>query len=587
MNWNSLFPHLLWTRRFTVAWIASLVTILAFDLMWMAQTTFRPFTFLAFYPYLLLGATLMAWPAMVSKRVWPMALWLFIVDGVMIANLMYCRTYFNAIPAQSYLLASNLQDFGPSVADSFRWYFLALPVVTIATIFVMRARREKWRPMGFPYLVTVIVLGLLAWLADCWRGGPMGQIDRLSRECYKATCIAPIYHIPGFLAHDLLKASDVPTAEEVAQAEAWIAAHKAQQQWAVPDSIPHPSNLVVIFCESLESWPLNKSVEQPRSVAASPASKNTTEITPFLNSLLADSTTLYFPNVVTQVGAGRSIDAQLLMLAGMMPPQGQVYAFSHPDYPFSTIPKAMKAERPTRSYLLTCDKPHVWNQTLVARAFGVDTLLSSSSWDNTDPVGTARRLSDGEFMRQSVEKMRHGEIWPQGENAFMLWVTYSGHNPFRLPEHLQKIKVSEDYPTLLRDYIITANYTDGALKTLVDYLRSRPDWDRTMVVITGDHEGLAADRRKLHRAAPNLVDPGDHTPLIILNAPVHGTYPQEIGQIDVYTTLLDLMGLHSYPWTGLGSSALGGPAFDGLGGPAFDGLTPSQVSSILLRQQKP
>ncbi len=571
MKWTSLFPRLLWTRRFTIAWIASLATILAFDLLWMAQTTFRPFTFLAFYPYLLLGATLMAWPAMASKKVWPMAVWLFVVDGVMIANLMYCRTYFNAIPAQSYLLAGNLRDFGPSVVDSFRWYFLALPVITVATIFIMRARREKWRPMGFPYLVSVIVLGILAWAADCWRGGRLGQIDRLSRECYKATCIAPIYHIPGFLAHDLLKASDTPTAEELAQAQQWIAEHKRQQQWGVADSLPKPENLVVIFCESLETWPINKKVDNQA-------------LTPFLNSLVADSTTLYFPNVVTQVGAGRSIDAQLLMLAGMMPPQGQVYAFSHPDYPFSTIHKAMKAERQTRSYLLTCDKPHVWNQTLVARAFGVDTLLHSSSWDNNDPVGTARRLSDGEFMRQSVEKMRRGEIWPEGENAFLMWVTYSGHNPFRLPEHLQKISLPESYPTLLRDYMITANYTDGALKTLIDYLRSRPDWDRTMVVITGDHEGLAADRRKLHKAAPSLVDPGSHTPLIILNAPVHGTHSQEIGQIDVYTTLLDLMGLHSYPWTGLGFSALGGP----LGGTALDGqnnLPPSEVSSILLRSR--
>lgn len=44
---------------------------------------------------------------------------------------------------------------------------------------------------------------------------------------------------------------------------------------------------------------------------------------------------------------------------------------------------------------------------------------------------------------------------------------------------------------------MVANYTDYAIGPFIDYLKSRPDFDETMIVITGDHEGLASDRMLL------------------------------------------------------------------------------------------
>ena len=44
---------------------------------------------------------------------------------------------------------------------------------------------------------------------------------------------------------------------------------------------------------------------------------------------------------------------------------------------------------------------------------------------------------------------------------------------------------------------MVANYTDYAIGSFIDYLKSRPDFDETMIVIAGDHEGLASDRMLL------------------------------------------------------------------------------------------
>ena len=42
--------------------------------------------------------------------------------------------------------------------------------------------------------------------------------------------------------------------------------------------------------------------------------------------------------------------------------------------------------------------------------------------------------------------------------------------------------------------------------------------------------------------------------MIILNAPCTLSYQEKLGQIDVYPTLLDIMGANHYVWKGLGQS---------------------------------
>ena len=114
------------------------------------------------------------------------------------------------------------------------------------------------------------------------------------------------------------------------------------------------------------------------------------------------------------------------------------------------------------------------------------------------------------------------------------------------------------FPERLADYILMAHYTDSQLHTLIDYLQSRPDADQTLIVITGDHEGLAGDRDAMCRATKeyNLVSPEQFTPFIVLNSPVGGRINEVIGQVDLYPTLLDLLGLNEYSWKGVGENIL-------------------------------
>lgn len=547
---RKIFPKSLWSSGFIYWWIVSLASVLMFDIFWMMQTTFGPFQFPAFWPVLLLNATILSFPSVFSRNgIWNTLL-LLLFDVLFIANLMYCRTYFNAIPLHSYGLAGNLSDFTASVADSFKWYFIFLPLLTVGAylFYVFFMPKSRRLPAVLPYVAFIAALGFFCWVADIWHGGARSNMERMRASSHDGTSIAPVYSIPGFLIYDYLSSNHKQTEEETRMVNDWLSFHESLTKKPVSDSLENSmerrKNLVILLCESFESWPIELKVEGK-------------EVTPYLNSLLKDSTTFYAPKVVSQVGPGRSIDGQLLLLAGMLPMRNNVYSYAAEENVFFTLPKKIKDEG-GRAYVLTCDKPYVWNLANIDRAFGVDTLISAADFHNNEPVGNTRRLSDGGLMKQSVEKMKKGEIWPEGEQAFLMWVTYSGHNPFKLPEKLHKIELNGDYPEIVKNYIITANYTDSSLSTLIEYLKSRSDWNETMVVITGDHEGLASDRKTAlaNPETSKFVDAGQHVPLIILNSPQGGRHDGEMGEVDIYSTITDLMGWDDYKWQGMGMSAL-------------------------------
>lgn len=305
------------------------------------------------------------------------------------------------------------------------------------------------------------------------------------------------------------------------------------------------NNCIVILAESLESWVLEREVERQ-------------EITPYLNKLLQDSTTLYAPHVLTQVKGGRSIDAQLLLCAGMLPINSGTYSSQYPDHTYGTLQKAMHQQKNSRNYLLTIDKVSTWNQGVIAYSFGTDTIIAYHDFELTEAFGTHKRTGDGSFLAQCRQKIEKGEIWKKGENVYMQLVTYSGHAPFKLPEELKEIHFSPAIPQKMNDYMTTARYTDKAIGKFVEYLKTLPQYDETLIVITGDHEGLATYREELCNApgGKGIVSDKTFTPFIIVNSPVGMRYDKVMGQIDMYPTLLNLLQLDDYYWSGLGQSIL-------------------------------
>ena len=537
----------LWDKTSIVFAVGIFLTFVAFDVIWCMDTTFASFSFFETYATKIIATLALAGVYALTRCRWAQIVVMALLDVLLVANLMYFRTYYSAIPASSYLEAGNLADFKASVTDSLRWADIVLPLITIATaVMAFRYKTTKRQPLtavlkwwaaplaGFALLLTGVNL--------C-KGGFHKSLRSVRQSAYLCSADAPIFSVFGCIWYDITDAAEPITPEKQAEIERWLASQPKHQP---ADSVTEKrSNLLIVFAESLESWVLEKKVDGK-------------EITPCLNRLLKEKSTLYAPNVLTQVKGGRSIDAQLMICSGLLPLMSGTYSSLYYDNTFYTLQKAMRGLKHSRSYLLTIDKVSTWNQGAVARSFGTDTIISYHDFKMTEAFGTHKRIGDASFFQQCREKIERGEVWKPGESVYMQFVTYSGHAPFKLPDHLRTIAFPASIPEKAADYMTTAHYTDKAIGDFVAYLKTLPQYKETIVVIVGDHEGLASYRQELvgNPACHGLVSDKQLTPFIVLNSPVGMRYDKFMGQIDIYPTLLNLMQLDTYRWHGLGQSIL-------------------------------
>ena len=537
----------LWDKTAIIFAVGIFLTFVAFDVIWCMDTTFASFSFFETYATKIIATLALAGVYALTRCRWAQIVVMALLDVLLVANLMYFRTYYSAIPASSYLEAGNLADFKASVTDSLRWADIVLPLITIATaVMAFRYKTTKRQPLtavlkwwaaplaGFALLLTGVNL--------C-KGGFLKSLRSVRQSAYLCSADAPIFSVFGCIWYDITDAAEPITPEKQAEIERWLASQPKHQP---ADSVTEKrSNLLIVFAESLESWVLEKKVDGK-------------EITPCLNRLLKEKSTLYAPNVLTQVKGGRSIDAQLMICSGLLPLMSGTYSSLYYDNTFYTLQKAMRGLKHSRSYLLTIDKVSTWNQGAVARSFGTDTIISYHDFKMTEAFGTHKRIGDASFFQQCREKIERGEVWKPGESVYMQFVTYSGHAPFKLPDHLRTITLPASIPEKAADYMTTAHYTDKAIGDFVAYLKTLPQYKETIVVIVGDHEGLASYRQELvgNPACRGLVSDKQLTPFIVLNSPVGMRYDKFMGQIDIYPTLLNLMQLDAYRWHGLGQSIL-------------------------------
>lgn len=537
----------LWDKTAIIFAVGIFLTFVAFDVIWCMDTTFASFSFFETYATKIIATLALVGVYVLTRSRWAQIVVMALLDVLMVANLMYFRTYYSAIPASSYLEAGNLADFKASVTDSLRWADIVLPLITIATaVMAFRSKTTKRQPLtavlkwwaaplaGFALLLTGVNL--------C-KGGFHKSLRSVRQSAYLCSADAPIFSVFGCIWYDITDAAEPITPEKQVEIERWLVSQPKHQP---ADSVTEKrSNLLIVFAESLESWVLEKEVDGK-------------EITPCLNRLLKEKSTLYAPNVLTQVKGGRSIDAQLMICSGLLPLMSGTYSSLYYDNTFYTLQKAMRGLKHSRSYLLTIDKVSTWNQGAVARSFGTDTIISYHDFKMTEAFGTHKRIGDASFFQQCREKIERGEVWKPGESVYMQFVTYSGHAPFKLPDHLRTITFPASIPEKAADYMTTAHYTDKAIGDFVAYLKTLPQYKETIVVIVGDHEGLASYRQELvgNPACRGLVSDKQLTPFIVLNSPVGMHYDKFMGQIDIYPTLLNLMQLDAYRWHGLGQSIL-------------------------------
>lgn len=524
------------------------MTLLWFDIDWCLSTTFRPMSFPQLYIINFTVSLVLLSPWMLTRNRGVGVSVIFILSLILEANLIYCRTYFTAINPRDYLLAGNMIDFTDSIWPNLRWSDLGfLVIVSLTMLLSFRSKFSGKRKSLRPYFVLTIAFAILSYIYILCLGGFYKAYDRLVQDCKTYTSGVPTYTIAGHILYKLMEEERLrnPDPEELEAVDNWMRDHK--ERYSPIRCEDTRKNVVLIICESLESWPIGVSLEGR-------------EITPFLNDLVNDSSAFFAPKVLTQVCGGHSIDGQLIYTTGLLPTSNVVYSMKYPDRIYPSLNKVLKKDRNTKSILMTTDKPITWNMLAVEKAFGYDTILHHYNWKQDELINS--KISDGSFFRQSLQELKKGELWPENSPAMLTFITASGHTPFTISKELRDddFDISDMHlPKTLEDYITITHYVDSQLKTVVDYIKSRNDYDDTMIVILGDHEGLGLQREEWLKSsdfASEHIGKGRFTPMIVVNSPVNGRFEGVMGQVDVFPTLLDMLGVSDDTWRGVGISVL-------------------------------
>ena len=545
---RTAFPTSLWGGDKGCLWGLTLLTLLWFNFAWCLESSFNGWSTREFWSYNLSVATVLSMPIMLwQTRRWQAAI-ITLLSVLCEVNLMYSRTYFAAIPARSYLLAGNMADYSASAMQTLQWYDVGFLILTgmawwLALRHAKSEQTSNTKPPKQVYFSYLIVLFMFSWIWDTVSPGYVKAFRQHADYKYYSQRI-PMYTIFGWLTYDILATQNPLTTQDRQLVSSWLDEHKRLYPVPAVDTTRiYPHSVVLVYVESLETWPLELSVEGK-------------EITPRLNRLLQDTTATYIPNVVTQTGPGRSIDTQLLENTGLLPMSTRVWATDRPLNKYYSVNQALAESNNADSWYLTTAKPSNWNQGATSQTLGYKHRHFKNDWKPGPTFGANhKRLGDKPLIEQTVALMQNGEVLPEGSPGFVHLITMTSHHPFMLPAQYDNLKLQGTYPEILKGYLETIHYTDAAIGQLIDYLQTRSDYKDILVVITGDHEGLANNREPIARQF-SWVSDERLTPWIALNSPYPGKINKYVGQIDLYTTMLQLLGLNDYVWQGMGVSAL-------------------------------
>ncbi len=297
-------------------------------------------------------------------------------------------------------------------------------------------------------------------------------------------------------------------------------------------SIERP-NLIFIMVESLNAWAVNLDIDGH-------------PVTPTLNALAADSANIVCLNVISQAKNGRSSDGKFMYQTGLLPMLDRSVAMEYSDRTLPSLVKALK-RRGYKAVEICGDEPSLWNVENMSVAYGFDTLYHQPE--------LKAELEAADYKIDKVV-MEYAAKYLPGIGKSFIAQLFTGvmHSPYDGDfEPATWISASKQYTPAVRNYLEKTHYFDQQLGIFLERLKQAGLYGNSVIVIASDHSEPVDDAPN---GRPSLSTNGNECVFIVINSSHGKQINGPIGQIDIYPTLLDVMGLNDYPWKGLGHSLL-------------------------------
>ena len=500
-------------------------------------------TLLAFLPTVG-DAFLLALPLFLfTRRRWVVFIPLFLFSLFVLAQVCYARVYEDMMPYSSFLLFDNVNDV---LLNSVRGLLrgrdaslFVLPLLLLAAYLGYFSRQQTYPSRRTRWVAAAVSLAV-ALAAYGARACQIYHREPTDRESPWTAFITPynyreyvVFHgvVPytGYVLVSSIVQSDELTPEECATVDNYLAAmpRYTDNRYAVEPG----RNLILIIVESMNSWMLGRTV-------------NGVEIMPRLNRLLGEEGTFSALHLIPQVKDGRSSDGHLMFNTGLLPARVGATAVLYGGNRYLALGHALK-QKGYRTLNIVCDRAQDWKQVQTSPAYGFDQLYDKSAFESSET------LDDSTLLARSLSVLR-----TIPEPFFAQVVTISTHAPNRAPVCPTALSQYDTSSQELVNTMEAFHRLDRQLGQFIDSLQACGLYDRSVVAIVSDHDEVGLnvlEGRDLRTLADREVA------LVVLNTPYTVSYEAVAGQIDVYPTLLDVMGCNEYPWKGLGYSLLRTP----------------------------
>ena len=267
------------------------------------------------------------------------------------------------------------------------------------------------------------------------------------------------------------------------------------------------------------------------------------EITPNLNALKRDSNVYYNGHVQPNARIGRSSDGQMIYMTGLLPLRSEVTVGCAKNDSLISLPGLLLNQGLVKhTQILVPTSPSLWEQNAMNKVYNIETMYSKNDYRKNQTGDDLDDKEIFEFAKQLDSKMPL--------NSFSLLLTLSMHEPYDdCVEHgfqLEDNRLSRRY----KNYLITSHYFDEQIGAYLDHLKADGLYDNSLIVIASDHEPLLHNMDMEGKISKEL-------PLYIINGGFskNQAWSGTCNQLDVYTTLLDILGVES-DWRGLGYTLL-------------------------------
>ncbi|MDR6123975.1 lipoteichoic acid synthase [Bacillus sp. SLBN-46] len=473
----------------------------------------------------------------------------FLMSFLLYANVLFYRFFNDFITLPTLTQTQNFGDVSGSVTSLLRPYdfLFFIDIVILIGLLAFRLVKIEIKDMNRRKVSVLFSLSLAISCANL----SLAEVDRpqLLTRGFDRNYIVKYLGMYNYTIYDAVKSTKASAQRVMANSDDMTEViNYTKSNYAEPNpnyfGAGKGMNVIYLHLESMQNFLINYKL-------------NGEEVTPFLNSLVNEKNTLYFDNFYHQTGQGKTSDAEFMLensLFGL--PQGS--AFTTKGLNTYQAAPAILGQQGYTSAVFHGNSGSFWNRNEIYKSLGYNKFFDGNYYQLNSEDLAEYGLMDKPFYKQSIPLL---ETLP--EPFYTKFITVSNHYPYPIPAKDATIAPATTGDKSVDQYFQTARYADEALKQFFDYLKQSGLYDRSIIIMYGDHYGISENHNKaMKQIIGKEITPFESSglqrvPLFIRVPGMKGGVNHEYGgQMDILPTLLHLLGTDTKDYVQFGTDLL-------------------------------